>query len=99
MGQSLQRRTTEAERLVSVYEAAQRLGLRVSTLRAWIVQRRIGIVRLGRAVRIPLEEVERLIEEGTVPARRANGQHVRRAPRAAEGVLADAKAKAIHVGA
>lgn len=55
--------------MLTVRQAAERLGLRDSTLRAWIVQRRIGIVRLGRAVRIPLEEVERLIAEGSVPAR------------------------------
>jgi excisionase family DNA binding protein len=55
--------------MLTVRQAAERLGLKVSTLRAWIGQRRIGIVRLGRAVRIPLEEVERLIAEGAVPAR------------------------------
>jgi excisionase family DNA binding protein len=55
--------------MLTVREAAARLGLRDSTLRAWIMQRRIGIVRLGRAIRIPLEEVERLIAEGTIPAR------------------------------
>lgn len=57
------------ELMLTVRQAAERLGLKVSTLRAWIGQRRIGIVRLGRAVRIPLEEVERLIAEGAVPAR------------------------------
>jgi excisionase family DNA binding protein len=55
--------------LLKVREASERLGLQSSTLRAWIGQRRIGIVRLGRAVRIPAEEVERLIAEGTIPAR------------------------------
>lgn len=58
-----------SEKLLTVRETAEALGLRESTCRAWIAQRRIGIVRLGRAVRIPLEEVERLIAEGTVPAR------------------------------
>lgn len=55
--------------MLTVKQAAERLGLKAATLRAWIGQRRIGIVRLGRAVRIPLEEVERLIAEGTIPAR------------------------------
>jgi excisionase family DNA binding protein len=55
--------------MLTVHEAAARLGLRDSTLRAWIAQRRIGIVRLGRAIRIPLKEVERLIAVGTIPAR------------------------------
>ena len=55
--------------MLTVRQAAERLGLRESTCRAWIAQRRIGIVRLGRAVRIPAEEVERLIANGTIPAR------------------------------
>jgi excisionase family DNA binding protein len=55
--------------MLNVKQAAERLGLRESTLRAWIAQRRIGVVRLGRAVRIPNEEVARLIAEGTIPAR------------------------------
>lgn len=55
--------------MLTVHQAAERLGLQPSTVRAWIAQRRIGIVRLGRAVRIPLEEVERLIAQGTIPAR------------------------------
>ncbi len=55
--------------MLTVRQAAERLGLRDSTLRAWIAQRRIGIVRLGRAVRIPVEEIERLVAEGSVPAR------------------------------
>jgi hypothetical protein len=37
-------------------------------VRAWIRTRRIGHVRLGRAIRIPYSEVERLLTEGRVPA-------------------------------
>jgi excisionase family DNA binding protein len=56
--------------MLTVRQASERLGLRESTLRAWIAQRRIGVVRLGRAVRIPSEEVDRLITENTIPARK-----------------------------
>ena len=56
--------------MLTVRQASDRLGLRESTIRAWIAQRRIGIVRLGRAVRIPSEELDRLIAENTIPARR-----------------------------
>ena len=55
---------------ISVTQAASDLGLSVHTMRAWISQRRIGYVRLGRAVRIPESEVLRLLEEGFVPAKR-----------------------------
>jgi excisionase family DNA binding protein len=60
-------------RLLTVQEAARYLGLTVSCLRAWILKRRIASVRLGRAVRIPYSEIERLIEEGYVPARPERG--------------------------
>lgn len=56
--------------MLTVRQASDRLGLRESTIRAWIAQRRIGVVRLGRAVRIPSDEVERLIAENTIPARK-----------------------------
>ena len=67
---------TTTATLLTIPQAAERLALKASTLRAWIAQRRIGIVRLGRAIRIPLEEIERLIAEGTIPAKgraRRNG--------------------------
>lgn len=57
--------------MLTVKQASEQLGLRESTVRAWIAQRRIGVVRLGRAVRILPEEVARLISEGTMPARRS----------------------------
>ena len=56
--------------MLTVRQASERLGLRESTIRAWIAQRRIGVVRLGRAVRITSEEVERVISENTIPARK-----------------------------
>jgi excisionase family DNA binding protein len=64
----MQRETTMD--LLTVPEAARRLALRESTVRAWLLRRRISKVRVGRrAVRIPAAEIERLIAEGTVPAR------------------------------
>lgn len=58
------------ERLLRPQEAAEQLGLRVSTVRSWILHRRIEVVRVGRrAVRIPSTAVQRLIEAGRVPAR------------------------------
>jgi excisionase family DNA binding protein len=55
--------------MLNVRQTAERLGLKESTVRAWIAQRRIGVVRLGRAIRVRPDEVERLIAEGTIPAR------------------------------
>ena len=56
------------ERPRTVAEAADELGLSVYTIRAWIASRRIGHIRLGRAIRIPADELRRVIEAGTVPA-------------------------------
>ncbi len=58
-------------RLVKVPEAAELLALSQKTLWQWVGARRIGVVRLGRAVRIPMSEIDRLVEEGTTPARQA----------------------------
>jgi excisionase family DNA binding protein len=56
--------------MLNVDEAAAELGLRPATIRAWLLRRKIGCVRLSaRCVRIPRAEVERLIRENTVTAR------------------------------
>lgn len=58
-------------RLLRLEEAADRLGLRLSTLRFWVWQRKIEVVRVGRAVRVREDTIRRLIEEGTAPAKRS----------------------------
>ena len=56
--------------LLTVAEAAQEWKVKPCTVRAWLLRRKIGCVRLSaRCVRIPRSEIERLIIEGTVPAR------------------------------
>ena len=55
--------------MLNVDEAAQLLGLKSATVRAWILRRKIDYVRVGRAVRIPAEAVKKFIERNTVPAR------------------------------
>ncbi len=59
-----------AERgLLNVDEAATLLGLRPSTIRAWLARRILPRVSCGRAVRIPRQAVEEFIERNTIPAR------------------------------
>jgi excisionase family DNA binding protein len=55
--------------LMDVKQAAALLGLKVSTIRAWLARRRLPFVRCGRAIRIRREALERFITENTVPAR------------------------------
>jgi len=55
-------------RLLTVREAADRLGLKESTIRKRILQRQIAYVKPGlRAVRIPIEELERILAVGFRP--------------------------------
>jgi excisionase family DNA binding protein len=61
--------TPRAERrVVSIPEAALLLGLRPSTIRAWIRQRKISSVHLGRRVVIPVEAIDDLLLRHRVPA-------------------------------
>ncbi len=53
-----------------VREAAEMLGVSPHTVRSWIASRKLGSVRMGRSVRVPLAEVERLVDGGWVPHRR-----------------------------
>lgn len=54
--------------LLSIPEAASRLGLRPVTIRFWAASRKIARVKLGRRVLIPSSEIQRLIEASTIPA-------------------------------
>jgi excisionase family DNA binding protein len=59
-----------AERgLLNVEEAAYQLGLRPSTIRAWLARRILPRVSCGRAVRIPAQAVQEFIDMNTIPAR------------------------------
>lgn len=55
---------TKTERLLTVDEVANRTGLRPSTIRKLIFTRRLTVVKLGRAVRIPVEAVDAMIAKG-----------------------------------
>lgn len=54
----------EKPRNMRVREAAERLGLRESTIRKMISKRQLAIVRIGRTVTIPEEQIERIVQEG-----------------------------------
>ena len=60
-----------ALRLLRVEEAAQFLNVKPSTIRAWLLRRKLPCVRVSqRAVRIPLDALEQLVSQNTIPARR-----------------------------
>jgi excisionase family DNA binding protein len=55
--------------LLTVKQAADALGLKVATIRAWVSRRKLPRVNCGRAVRIPADAIVQFIERNTVPAR------------------------------
>jgi excisionase family DNA binding protein len=62
-------KTTKAPKaLLTLPQAASRLDCSVGALRKWLRQGRLRAVRLGRAVRLRAEDVERAISEGIPPA-------------------------------
>lgn len=54
-------------KLMTITQAAEMTQLSPATWRAWILRRKVRVVRLGRCVRIPEDEIIRLVLEGTVP--------------------------------
>jgi excisionase family DNA binding protein len=55
--------------LLDVPESAMKLKVSVYTMRAWIFQKRLPVVRLGRRVLLKREDLEKLIEKNTHPAK------------------------------
>lgn len=60
------------ERLMPIYQAADRLGLSHWTLRLWVQHGKIASHKLGGRRLIPISEIERLIAESRIPARKSS---------------------------
>jgi excisionase family DNA binding protein len=63
--------TTRATQLVNVNEAAQFLAVSPSTLYGWVWQRRIPFVKVGRAVRFDMADLQRFVTQNRIEARGA----------------------------
>lgn len=61
--------TANSTELLTLPEAAGMLRLKVSTLRAWLLRRRIPYVKVGRLVRFRRSDIEEVIAVSIVPAR------------------------------
>jgi excisionase family DNA binding protein len=56
-------------KLFTVAETAEALRIKPATVRAWVLRRKINSFRVGRAVRISAEEIDRVLRAGLRPAR------------------------------
>jgi excisionase family DNA binding protein len=67
---SIMKHNSQSGRLLTVDQAAERLGVRPATIRSWILKRqKVAVVRVGRLVRITESSIENLIENNTTPPR------------------------------
>lgn len=57
------------ERLLSIPQFSDALNLTVSGARRWVLERRVAHVKVGRLVRIPESELNRIVANGFRPAR------------------------------
>jgi excisionase family DNA binding protein len=70
IGSQLEARKVEKQKLFfSVEQIADEFGVTQACIRRWILLRKLTVVKLGRLVRIPVAEADRLVREGTIPAR------------------------------
>ena len=53
-----------SQKLLTSEQCEEMTGRKISTWRKAIAQRTIPFVRLGRSIRVPLEYIKTLIEEG-----------------------------------
>jgi excisionase family DNA binding protein len=67
------------QRLLTPRRFAQIFSLKERTVRQWIADSRVEVIKVGSSVRIPIAEVDRLIREGRRPA----GQNDREVGRSA----------------
>lgn len=58
----------ETPKLLTVPAFAATLGVTPACIRRWILERKITTVKVGRLVRVPAAEVERITQLGTRPA-------------------------------
>lgn len=58
-----------AKAALTVKEAAEVLSVSLAGMRLRIARREISVVRLGRLIRVPKTELDRLLSENLVPAR------------------------------
>ncbi len=62
-------KTDDFPSLIDINEAAALIALKPSTLRAWVLNRRIPFVRIGRLLRFKKSDLLALVEKNSVAMR------------------------------
>jgi excisionase family DNA binding protein len=60
------------QELYSVPEAAMLLGMKVDSLWRWVYNREIPSVKIGHFRKIRRKDIDRFLDERTIPVRRVN---------------------------
>lgn len=55
-------------KLLSTQEAAACLGIRITTLYAWVCQRKIPFIKVGKLVKFKDRDLDKWVEERRVPS-------------------------------
>ena len=59
----------EKRQLINAEEVSQMLGIRRDSIYRWVSQKRIPSVKMGRATRFDLEEINKWIKENSIAAK------------------------------
>jgi excisionase family DNA binding protein len=65
--------THHENELLTVPSFASALNVTPACVRRWLLERKIDAMKIGRLVRIPAREVDRLLAEGLRPRREGRG--------------------------
>ena len=52
---------------MNLTQLAEYLGFSRRTIEKWVADDKIAVIRIGRSVRVPLSEVERLVNQDAMP--------------------------------
>lgn len=61
------------QNLLTIHEASEVLRLKPSTVRSWLLKRRVPFIKLGSRVFLRMADLQALIEAGLKPANPAGG--------------------------
>jgi excisionase family DNA binding protein len=57
----------ETQGLLTITEFAEKLRVTPACIRRWVLERRVISIKIGRCVRIPREEAQRIVDAGVRP--------------------------------